>query len=123
MWILMLAASCGNKHGSAPASAHRDISPAARARFASECVSCHGADGKGNNPVAAALNPKPRDYTDKVWQDSVTDDRIKDVIIRGGAAVLGAGHEASAMPAHDDLKDQPDLVNGLVGIIREFRGK
>jgi mono/diheme cytochrome c family protein len=27
------------------------------------CVSCHGASGKGDGPAAAALNPKPADWT------------------------------------------------------------
>jgi len=27
------------------------------------CVSCHGAKGKGDGPAAAALNPKPADWT------------------------------------------------------------
>ena len=27
------------------------------------CASCHGASGKGDGPAAAALNPKPADWT------------------------------------------------------------
>ena len=27
------------------------------------CISCHGASGKGDGPAAAALNPKPADWT------------------------------------------------------------
>ena len=27
------------------------------------CVSCHGAKGKGDGPAAVALNPKPADWT------------------------------------------------------------
>ena len=27
------------------------------------CVSCHGPSGKGDGPAAAALNPKPADWT------------------------------------------------------------
>jgi mono/diheme cytochrome c family protein len=33
------------------------------------CVSCHGANGKGDGPAAAALNPKPADWTSKRVQD------------------------------------------------------
>ncbi len=29
------------------------------------CVSCHGAKGKGDGAAAAALNPKPADWTSK----------------------------------------------------------
>lgn len=31
--------------------------------FRAYCASCHGADGKGNGPVAPALNSKPSDLT------------------------------------------------------------
>ncbi len=33
------------------------------------CVSCHGPKGKGDGPAAAALNPKPADWTSKRVQD------------------------------------------------------
>ena len=33
------------------------------------CVTCHGQDGKGTGPAAAALNPKPADWTSKKVQD------------------------------------------------------
>src|SRR5579884_3034640 len=44
----------------------------ARRRYGMLCANCHGMDGKANTPTAAALNPKPRDYTDAKWQASVT---------------------------------------------------
>jgi mono/diheme cytochrome c family protein len=33
------------------------------------CVSCHGAKGKGDGAAAAALNPKPADWTSRKVQD------------------------------------------------------
>lgn len=33
------------------------------------CASCHGATGKGNGAAAAALTPKPADWTSKKMQD------------------------------------------------------
>jgi mono/diheme cytochrome c family protein len=33
------------------------------------CVSCHGAKGKGDGVAAAALNPKPADWTSARVQD------------------------------------------------------
>jgi mono/diheme cytochrome c family protein len=36
--------------------------------FAVNCVSCHGAEGYGNGPAAAAINPHPRNFhQDKDW--------------------------------------------------------
>ena len=34
-----------------------------KALFSTTCVSCHGADGKGDGVAASALNPKPRNFT------------------------------------------------------------
>ena len=31
--------------------------------FETNCASCHGTSGKGDGPVGAALDPKPRDFT------------------------------------------------------------
>ncbi len=33
------------------------------------CVACHGAGGKGDGAAAAALNPKPADWTSARVQD------------------------------------------------------
>lgn len=84
--------------------------------FASRCTACHGASGKGDGAAAAALNPKPRDYTNKEWQASVTDAQLKKVIVAGGAAV----GKSAAMPPNPDLEAKPELVDGLVAIVREF---
>jgi mono/diheme cytochrome c family protein len=121
LFIALAATSlvaCGKKTSSGPA-----IPQVALDQFKNECAACHGADGKAGTPTAAGLNPKPRNYTDKAWQDSVTDDHIKDVIVRGGIVALGAGHETSAMPPHPDFASKPELLNGLVQIVRSFKGK
>jgi mono/diheme cytochrome c family protein len=84
--------------------------------FATVCVTCHGADGSGKGPAAEALNPKPRNYTDPQWQASVTDDEIKEIILKGGQGV----GKSAMMPGNPQLKDQPEVLDGLVGIIRGF---
>jgi cytochrome c553 len=93
-----------------------DIPEASKVLFANVCATCHGADGTGNGPAAAALNPKPRNYTDPAWQASVTDDQIKEIILMGGAN-LG---KSPAMPSHTLLRDRPEVLDGLVKIIRGF---
>ncbi len=40
------------------------------------CVMCHGETGKGDSPMAAAFNPKPRDFTNLQWQKVRTDGEI-----------------------------------------------
>ncbi len=83
------------------------------------CVPCHGDTGQGNGAASAALNPKPRNYTDAAWQKSVTDEQIKKTILYGGAAV----GKSPAMPASPDLESQPASLDGLVKIVRAFGGQ
>ena len=35
---------------------------AGRDIYSASCASCHGPEGRGNGPVAAALNPRPTDF-------------------------------------------------------------
>lgn len=36
--------------------------------YARACEACHGANGDGNGPAAAALNPRPRDFTQGMYK-------------------------------------------------------
>ncbi|MBI4238328.1 MAG: cytochrome c [Deltaproteobacteria bacterium] len=51
------------------------------------CASCHGAGGAGDGPAGTALTPKPRNFKDAVAMKALTDDRIKQVTLKGGASV------------------------------------
>lgn len=84
--------------------------------FNERCAACHGTEGKGNGPASAALNPKPRNYTDGAWQASVTDAQLRKTITLGGAAV----GKSPIMPASPDLDEKPEVVEGLVKIVRKF---
>lgn len=99
-----------------PASSGPSPTVEARQIFKTVCATCHGEDGTGNTPAGKNLNPPPRNYTDKAWQASVTDDQLKATILGGGAAV----GKSPAMPAQPQLKDKPEVVNELVRIIRTF---
>lgn len=109
--------SAGGDQGSSTGAAAANIdAKAAKEIFDTRCSACHGTNGKGDGPGAAALTPKPRDYTDKSWQKSVTDDQLKKVIVLGGAAV----GKSAIMPASPDLDSKPEVVEGLVQLIRKF---
>ncbi len=51
------------------------------------CSSCHGANGKGDGPMSLSLVPSPRDHTDPVYMDALSDEYLYTVIQKGGAAV------------------------------------
>lgn len=87
--------------------------------FQNVCSTCHGMSGMGDGPAAESLSPKPRNYSDAAWQASVTDDDIKKIIVEGGQAV----GKSAMMPAQPQLRDKPEVVAGLVKIIRGFGAK
>lgn len=70
--------------------------------FSTHCASCHGQAGKGDGPASAALNPKPRDLTDKAYTAGLKDQYVFDLIQKGGAAV---GKSPLMPPLGSQLKD------------------
>jgi len=82
------------------------------------CAICHGVAGKGDGPSAATLNPKPRDWTSKDWQKSVSDGEIRTVVLQGGP---GLG-KSPLMPPNPDLADKPAVIDELVKIVRASGG-
>lgn len=83
--------------------------------FAQRCTPCHGPTGAGDGAASASLTPKPRNFHDKEWQSSVTDQHIETIIKAGGAAV----GKSPAMPGNPDLTD-PAVLAGLRSLIRSF---
>jgi mono/diheme cytochrome c family protein len=57
--------------------------------YEDKCALCHGRNGKGDGPAAAALSPRPADFnSSKFWQ-STSDKKIADTI-RNGHGVMPA---------------------------------
>lgn len=74
------AKSASSSTAAAPASIDRG-----RQLYKVNCAPCHGEQGKGDGPAAAAYNPKPRNHTDPVYMSKLTDEDIAKVIQYGGA--------------------------------------
>lgn len=85
--------------------------------FKKKCLVCHGESGQGDGPGSAALDPKPRNFTDAEWQKGVSDEQLSKTIIGGGAAV----GKSAIMPGNPELKGKPEEVKALVAIIRGFK--
>ena len=58
---------------------------AGKAKYDANCVGCHGSGGKGDGPAAAALNPKPGDFTNAKAMKSLSDKFLFDIIKEGGS--------------------------------------
>jgi mono/diheme cytochrome c family protein len=127
----LAALACGEREqASGPPAASPSASPAAPAPaaaatpaaavaeadqiFATRCVTCHGSLGAGDGPGSAALDPKPRNFQDPAWQDSVTDEHIEKIVMYGGAAV----GRSPTMPGNPDLMSKPEVVRALVEHVR-----
>lgn len=78
-------------------------------QFTSQCVVCHGAEGKGNGVAAAGLNPKPRNFTqNEGWKNGPKPTQIYGTLTHG----------LNAMPAFATLS--PDDRWSLVAYVRAF---
>jgi mono/diheme cytochrome c family protein len=79
------------------------------------CVSCHGEKGAGDGAAAAALNPKPANFTDAKRAAEVTDEYVYNMIKEGGAANGKSALMASWKGALNDaqLMDVAAFVRSL----------
>lgn len=84
--------------------------------YAGRCVPCHGTQGRGDGPAGGALNPHPRNFTDRAWQGTVTDAHIEKTILQGGPSV----GKSPLMPPHADLNGKPELLAAMRTVIRGF---
>ena len=103
---------------SAPPAAKAPETPAheAQALMNDRCAMCHGPTGKGDGPSGLTINPKPRDFTAKEWQKSVTDTQLTAIIVKGGPAV----GKSALMPPNPDLEGKPEVVGALVQLVRGY---
>jgi mono/diheme cytochrome c family protein len=76
--------------------------------FHNVCARCHGQDGTGGPPDSLG-NPGPKNFTDPMFQRSMTDAQIKNAIENGNRAMPAFG--AVFTPAQIDM---------LVAHVRKF---
>ena len=87
----------------------------AASKYSSLCAACHGPKGKGNGPAAAALNPKPKDFTDCKAMAEFSDETLFKVI-KGGGQSAGL---APIMPAWGSSLTDPQ-IHSMVKYVRSF---
>jgi mono/diheme cytochrome c family protein len=68
--------------------------------YAERCALCHGAEGKGDGPASASLNPKPRNHTDGSYMNARSDEELLGVIREG----------KGAMPAWKSVLSEEEMV-------------
>jgi mono/diheme cytochrome c family protein len=77
--------------------------------FANICSRCHGQAGTGGLPLTPG-GPKPRDFTDPVWQASKSDAELELTVAEGKLP----------MPSFKALLS-PQQIHAVVGKVRRFR--
>lgn len=76
-----------------------DLVAQGKTLFSVNCVSCHGAGGAGDGAAAAALNPKPRNFTsDQGWKFGRGVARIARTISEGSPGTAMAAFQAISLP-------------------------
>jgi Cu-processing system permease protein len=83
------------------------------ATYKLNCVPCHGAQGRGDGPAAANLDPKPRNHTDRAYMDGLSDPQLATTIRFGG---LPKG--MPQMPSHPHIDDEE--LSALVAFVRSL---
>jgi mono/diheme cytochrome c family protein len=84
-----------------------------KALYDSTCASCHGPTGRGDGPMSAGLNPKPRDLGDKSYVGTLSDEEIARTIKMGGSM-----KGMPQMPSHPQFND--DDLEALVAYVRSI---
>lgn len=81
--------------------------------FQKHCQTCHGQQGRGDGPAAAALDPAPRDLTQRPYRFGCGPGAI--------VRTLRTGVEGSGMPSFDGVLT-PDEMWALAGYVRSLQG-
>lgn len=77
--------------------------------FRNICAKCHGQAGTGGLPLTPG-GPKPRDFTDPVWQASRTDADLEQTVREG----------KNPMPSFKALLTA-DQIRAVIGKVRRLR--
>ena len=92
-WFMVLPAfACARKPAAMKPTAAASPEPSYERRLGKEtyghyCQSCHGETGAGDGFNAFNLDPRPRDFSDALFQKKKSDADLADAIRRGGSGV------------------------------------
>ena len=81
------------------------------------CSTCHGMDGRGDGPAAAALNPKPANFANPVFWVNMSDSTLIEAIDKGGHSV-GLSPEMPAWGSMFDVAKTQALINYIIATFK-----
>jgi mono/diheme cytochrome c family protein len=80
--------------------------------YAERCAPCHGDDGGGNGPAAAALEPRPRNFRDATFWKGRDAEQLRQVVRQGKPGTM-------MQPFQGVLTD--DEIDAVVTFVERFR--
>ncbi len=86
------------------------------ATFKTYCAVCHGETGHGDGVGAAALNPKPRNLSEKAYMDTLSDEHVFKVIKEGGASV----GKSMFMTAWGPILKEDQAIHDVAAYVRSL---
>jgi mono/diheme cytochrome c family protein len=96
--------------GEAPARGPSDTT--GKRVYAERCAPCHGDDGGGNGPAAAALEPRPRNFRDATFWKGRDAEQLRQVVRQGKPGTM-------MQPFQGVLTD--DEIDAVVTFVEGFR--
>jgi high-affinity iron transporter len=79
--------------------------------YQSNCLRCHGPQGRGDGPSASFLNPKPTDFTAKFFAKNNSPQHVYEIVL--------SGPSGKPMPAFGDSLDDQAIVD-VAAYVRKF---
>lgn len=76
--------------------------PKGRTVYETRCAPCHGSDGGGDGPAAAAITPRPRNFRDPAFWTGRTPQQLKLVVAEGRPGTLMAPFKDALSAAEID---------------------
>ncbi|MEE9594109.1 MAG: c-type cytochrome [Candidatus Hydrothermarchaeales archaeon] len=88
-----------------------DVGPTGKDIYDTNCLTCHGATGKGDGPVAVGLDPPPADLTDGVWKYGGSQTEIENTIREGVPDTTMAAWKS--ILTEEEIKSVAEYVKSL----------
>ena len=106
-----LLAACGSGAAGPGTGARADVAQG-QAVYETRCAPCHGIEGGGDGPAAAAIEPKPRNFRDPAFWKGRTRDQLRLVVEQGKPGTLMAPFEGAL---------SPEEIDDVVAYLQSFR--
>lgn len=94
------------------AAAHAADAAKGRVVYETRCAPCHGSDGRGDGPAAAAITPPPRNFRDPAFWNGRTPHQLE--------ATVKDGRPGTLMAPFKDVLSQAE-IDDVVAYLQSFK--